>query len=293
MRTSQLPAAVRGARGQRQSRECRCDALRARSGVLGRRACWLRAGLDARRGRPRPSRAAARAAAAQRGASTCRAAPPMTQHARFGTCSRSSTASPTTSPAPRCAPSLRRNRASIPEGARRSSSTATRSASSGSSRSRRLAAFEIRGRVAVGELRIDAIAPSPPRPLRYVPPPRFPAIVQDLAVTVAADRRAGDAMDAIREAHEPLLEHAELYDEYRGGSLAAGRKGWTFRLTFRARPTARSPVTRRSERRTPIAAALARAVRRGDSPVAEPAREWFARPTMQVARDLIGCSAHR
>jgi phenylalanyl-tRNA synthetase beta chain len=96
------------------------------------------------------------------------------------------------------------------------------------------AAFEIRGRVTVGELRIDVIAPSPPRKLRYAPPPRFPAIVQDLAVTVADDRRAGDAMDAIRDAHEPLLEHTELYDEYRGGSLAAGRKGWTFRLTFRA-----------------------------------------------------------
>jgi phenylalanyl-tRNA synthetase beta chain len=96
------------------------------------------------------------------------------------------------------------------------------------------AAFEIRGRVAVGELRIDAIAPSPPRPVRYAQPPRYPAIVQDLAVTVAADRLAGDAMDAIHEAKEPLLEHAELYDEYRGGSLGAGRKGWTFRLTFRA-----------------------------------------------------------
>jgi phenylalanyl-tRNA synthetase beta chain len=96
------------------------------------------------------------------------------------------------------------------------------------------AAFEIRGRVAVGELRIDAIAPSPPMPVRFAQPPRFPAIVQDLAVTVAADRLAGAAIDAIHDAEEPLLEHAELYDEYRGGSLGAGRKGWTFRLTFRA-----------------------------------------------------------
>ena len=95
-------------------------------------------------------------------------------------------------------------------------------------------AFEIRGRVAVGELRIDSLVPSAQRRLRYAPPPRFPAIVQDLAVTVSADRPAGDAMDAIRDAGQPLLESAELYDEYRGGSLGAGRKGWTFRLTFRA-----------------------------------------------------------
>jgi DNA-3-methyladenine glycosylase len=31
-------------------------------------------------------------------------------------------------------------------------------------------------------------------------------------------------------------------------------------------------------------------MRRGDPPVAEPLREWFARPTEQVARDLIGCA---
>ena len=97
------------------------------------------------------------------------------------------------------------------------------------------ATFELRGRVAVGELRIDAIASLPRPPLRYTPPPRFPAIVQDLAVTVPIDRRAGDALEAIREANEPLLETAELYDEYRGGGVAPGRKGWTFRLTFRAR----------------------------------------------------------
>jgi DNA-3-methyladenine glycosylase len=30
-------------------------------------------------------------------------------------------------------------------------------------------------------------------------------------------------------------------------------------------------------------------VRRGDSPVAEPPREWFARPSEEVARDLVGC----
>jgi DNA-3-methyladenine glycosylase len=31
-------------------------------------------------------------------------------------------------------------------------------------------------------------------------------------------------------------------------------------------------------------------VRRGDSPVAELTRDWFARPTVEVARDLVGCA---
>ena len=119
------------------------------------------------------------------------------------------------------------------------------------------AAFEIKGRVAVGELRIDAIAPSPPRPLRYTQPPRYPAIVQDLAVTVAADRHAGDALDAIHETQEPLLERAELYDEYRGGSLGAGRKGWTFRLTFRA-PDRTLTGEEAQRAQDAVAAALAR-----------------------------------
>jgi phenylalanyl-tRNA synthetase beta chain len=117
-------------------------------------------------------------------------------------------------------------------------------------------AFEIRGRVVVGELRIDTIAPTPQRRLRYEPPPRFPAIVQDLAVTVSADRLAGDAMDAIHEAAQPLLEVAELYDEYRGGSLGAGKKGWTFRLTFRAADRTLTGAEAQAAQRA-IAAALA------------------------------------
>ena len=95
-------------------------------------------------------------------------------------------------------------------------------------------AFELRGHVVVGELRIDAVAPETPRRLRFRSPPRFPAIVQDLAVTVPADRAAGGALAVARAAGSALLESVELYDEYRGERVAPDRKGWTFRLTFRA-----------------------------------------------------------
>ena len=93
--------------------------------------------------------------------------------------------------------------------------------------------FELRGRVLVGELNVDAVAPAQRRSLRFRPPPRLPAIAQDMAVIVPADLRAGDALRIIRTAGGALLESVELYDEYRGGDLGEARKSWTFRLTFR------------------------------------------------------------
>jgi phenylalanyl-tRNA synthetase beta chain len=94
--------------------------------------------------------------------------------------------------------------------------------------------FELRGRVAVAELRLDAVAPEVPRVPRFRTPPRMPAVIQDLAVVVSAEQRADAALAAIREAGTALLESAELYDEYRGEHLGPERKSWTFRMTYRA-----------------------------------------------------------
>ncbi len=96
------------------------------------------------------------------------------------------------------------------------------------------ARFELRGRLAVVEVQADALLPEHPASRRYLAPPRFPAVVQDLAVTVPVAALAGDALRAVREAGGALLDSAILYDEYRGAAMGEGRKGWTFRLTFRA-----------------------------------------------------------
>ncbi|GAC1337548.1 MAG: phenylalanine--tRNA ligase subunit beta [Candidatus Dormibacteria bacterium] len=95
------------------------------------------------------------------------------------------------------------------------------------------AAFGLRGRCVVAELHLDALASGRPRLPRYRTPSRLPAVVQDLAVTVPPDQPAGPALQTIREAGGRLLEDVELYDEYRGDALG-GRKGWTFRLTYRS-----------------------------------------------------------
>jgi len=96
------------------------------------------------------------------------------------------------------------------------------------------AKFDARGRLAVAEVHLDALVPEGATAPRYLAPPRYPAVVQDLAVTVPEEARAGDALKAIREAAGGLLDSAVLYDEYRGPKLGEGRKGWTFRLAYRA-----------------------------------------------------------
>ena len=94
--------------------------------------------------------------------------------------------------------------------------------------------MDLRGRVAVAELRLDAVAPPTARMPRFRAPARYPAVIQDLAVVVGADQRADAALAAITEAGGSLLESAELYDEYRGERLGEDRKSWTFRMTYRA-----------------------------------------------------------
>ncbi len=98
-----------------------------------------------------------------------------------------------------------------------------------------LTRFDVRGRVAVAEIEVDPLVlPARLATQRYLAPPRHPAVVQDLSVTVPEGAPAGDALDAIHTAAGALLESVVLYDEYRGASVGAMRKGWTFRLTYRA-----------------------------------------------------------
>ena len=94
--------------------------------------------------------------------------------------------------------------------------------------------FELRGRVVAAELRLDAVEPMPPGAFHYRPVPKFPAVVQDLAVTVNAENHAGPVLGAIHEVGGPFLESAVLYDEFRNAKLGPAQKGWTFRLTFRS-----------------------------------------------------------
>ena len=90
------------------------------------------------------------------------------------------------------------------------------------------------GVTVVGEINFETLAAKPrvPRPEAIS---RFPEVVRDIALSVPGVTPARDVIDEIAAVGEVILRSVEVYDEYRGSQVAAGRKGLTLRLTFQAR----------------------------------------------------------
>ena len=72
------------------------------------------------------------------------------------------------------------------------------------------------------------------QPRRYQPIPRFPAVLEDMALVVDADVPAQTVADTIRTAGGDLLRQVELFDLYQGEPIPAGKKSLAYALTFQA-----------------------------------------------------------
>lgn len=94
--------------------------------------------------------------------------------------------------------------------------------------------LDLAGRVAVGELDVEALmrlAPAAPT-VREVP--RFPPIRRDLAFTMDAATPAEAVRTALEEAGGELLDSCLLFDVHTGPPLPEGRKSLAFSLDLRA-----------------------------------------------------------
>lgn len=96
------------------------------------------------------------------------------------------------------------------------------------------AELDLPRRVAVFELDLDALIQLAPREVSSHPISTYPAATQDLSLVVAEDVPAGVVLGAVLRGAGPLLEHAELVDDYRGDGVDSGMKSLTFALRFRA-----------------------------------------------------------
>jgi phenylalanyl-tRNA synthetase beta chain len=91
--------------------------------------------------------------------------------------------------------------------------------------------FGITGRVAAGELHLDALIP---RRVMFWAPSLFPPVVFDLAFDLAESVPAASLVQVVQEAAGEMLERARIFDVFRGPPLEPGRTSVALRLTFRA-----------------------------------------------------------
>ncbi|MBU1225864.1 MAG: phenylalanine--tRNA ligase subunit beta [Actinobacteria bacterium] len=93
-------------------------------------------------------------------------------------------------------------------------------------------AFEVTGRVAAGEIDLDAVlAAESGAP--FLPPSPLPPVVFDLAFDVDAGVPAGQLTAVVAAAGGPTVESVTLFDVFSGPPLAEGRKSLAVRLTVR------------------------------------------------------------
>lgn len=93
--------------------------------------------------------------------------------------------------------------------------------------------LDLGGSAVVVELDLDALAALGHVTPSAAPIPRLPAISRDVSFAVADAVAAGAVEALIREAAGDLCEQVELFDLFRGGSLAEGQRALAFHVTYR------------------------------------------------------------
>jgi phenylalanyl-tRNA synthetase beta chain len=88
--------------------------------------------------------------------------------------------------------------------------------------------------ILVAELDLEAILAKVPERFRFVPVPRFPSALRDIAVIIPETVTAEQVMAEIRGAGGDLLSNIRLFDRYKGPSIPAGTKSLAFALSYQA-----------------------------------------------------------
>ncbi len=97
------------------------------------------------------------------------------------------------------------------------------------------AQFDVDEPVFLLELWIEDLARVLPERPAYTPPSRFPEVRQDLALVVDESLPAGRLMEIVRSHRSSLVRiAADVFDEYRGPGVAAGKKSLALSLRYQS-----------------------------------------------------------
>jgi phenylalanyl-tRNA synthetase beta chain len=84
------------------------------------------------------------------------------------------------------------------------------------------------------ELDLEKLLEYAPRKITIRPLPRFPSAGRDFALVVERDFRSQRIVNWIKNLRESLIEHVEVFDEYRGAPVAEGKKSLAYKVSYRA-----------------------------------------------------------
>ena len=85
----------------------------------------------------------------------------------------------------------------------------------------------------VAELFFDRLSDLADKEIHYTKPPKYPAMVRDIALIVDEEVTAHQIENTIREAGTEILRNVKLFDVYRGEQVGENKKSVAFSLTFR------------------------------------------------------------
>lgn len=97
-----------------------------------------------------------------------------------------------------------------------------------------LAKIGVKTRVAVCEIDFEKLAKFASEEREYAPPPKFPAVVRDIAILVPKWTSVDEVQSAIETAGGKLAVDSDLFDVYEGAGLPAEKINLAFRIVFQS-----------------------------------------------------------
>jgi len=94
--------------------------------------------------------------------------------------------------------------------------------------------FDLKQTAYIFELELDKIVSLIPEIGHFKSIHRFPAIFRDITIIVDRGIETQTVLEAIENSREELVERLHLFDVFEGDPIAVGKKGVSFRITYRS-----------------------------------------------------------
>jgi phenylalanyl-tRNA synthetase beta chain len=91
---------------------------------------------------------------------------------------------------------------------------------------------KLRVPVAVAELDLKALGRGQPRPVKFKPVSKFPAVERDLAFVLPKTMQAAEVATEIRKTSGALLQSIDVFDVFEGGNLPEGHVSVAYKMIF-------------------------------------------------------------